>query len=119
MNPVDALTTQYKKGWKTSELWVAIAVGLAQVLGATFDPSAPVNDQLSNLTWVAISYILGRSGLKVARVNAQGKVISTASETEAVAGAMMPPAFADDLTFADPIADDFVFQDNTLEEHSA
>ena len=117
MNPVDALTTQYKKGWKTSELWVAVAVGLAQVLGAAFDPSAPMNDQLSNLTWVAISYILGRSGLKAARVNAQGKVVSAANETQAVTGAMMP-TFADDLTFGDPLADEFVFQD-TLEEHSA
>lgn len=118
MNPVDALTSQYKKGWKTSELWVAVAIGLAQVLGAAFDSSAPVNDQLSNLTWVAISYILGRSGLKVARVNAQGKVVSTAAETQAMAGAIMPATFTDDLEFDEPLADDFMFQD-TLEEHSA
>ena len=118
MNPVDALTSQYKKGWKTSELWVAVAVGLAQALGAAFDSSAPVNDQLSNLTWVAISYILGRSGLKVARVNAQGKVVSTTAETQAAAGAILPSAFADDPRFDDALADDFMFQD-TLEEHSA
>ena len=118
MNPVDALTTQYKKGWKTSEMWVAVAVGLAQVVGATFDPSAPVNDQLSNMTWVAISYILGRSGLKVARVNAQGKVVSATSEAQAVTAAMMPATFADELEFGDPLADEFVFQD-TMEEHSA
>ena len=117
MNPVDALTSQYKKGWKTSELWVAVAVGVAQVLGVTLDSSASVNDQLSNLTWVAISYILGRSGLKAARVNAQGKVVSTAAETQA-AGAIMAPTFADDPGFDDALADDFVFQD-TLEEHSA
>lgn len=117
MNPVDALTTQYKKGWKTSELWVALGVGLTQVLSATLDPNAPVNDQLSNLTWVAISYILGRSGLKVARVSAQGKVVAAATETQAVA-AVMPPAFADDLQFGEPFADDFMVPD-TLEEHSA
>lgn len=118
MNPVDALTSQYKKGWKTSELWVAVAVGLAQVLGVTVDSSAAVNDQLSNLTWVAVSYILGRSGLKVARVNAQGKVVSTTAETQAAAGALMPPAFVDDFGFEDQLADDALFQD-TLEEHSA
>jgi hypothetical protein len=118
MNPVDALTSQYKKGWKTSELWVALAVGLSQVLGATFDPGAPVNDQLSNLTWVAISYILGRSGLKVARVNAQGKVVSTTAETQAMAGSMMPATFPDELAFDEPLVDDFAFQD-ALEEHSA
>jgi hypothetical protein len=118
MNPVDALTSQYKKGWKTSELWVAVAVGLAQVLSASFDPAAPINDQLSNLTWVAMSYILGRSGLKVARVNAQGKVVSTTAETQAAAGAMMPAAFPDDPAFDEPLVDDFMFQD-ALEEHSA
>ena len=118
MNPVDALTTQYKKGWKTSELWVAVVAGLVPVLSTAFDPSTPVNDQLSNLTWVAISYILGRSGLKVARATAQAKVVSTASETQAVTAAMMPATFADELEFGDPLADDFVFQD-TMEEHSA
>jgi hypothetical protein len=118
MNPVDALTSQYKKGWKTSELWVAVAVGLTQVLGATFDPGTPLNDQLSNLTWVAISYILGRSGLKVARVSAQGKVVATTTETQVAAGSMMPATFTDDLGFDAQLADDFTFQD-TLEEHSA
>lgn len=115
MNPVDALTSQYKKGWKTSELWVAVAVGLAQVLGVTIDSNAALNDQLSNLTWVAISYILGRSGLKVARVNAQGKVVSTTAETQAAAA--MPATFGGDFAFDDALADDFVFPD-TLEEHS-
>ena len=115
MNPVDALTSQYKKGWKTSELWVAVAVGLAQVLGVTIDSNAALNDQLSNLTWVAISYILGRSGLKVARVNAQGKVVSTTAETQATAA--MPATFGDDFAFDESFADDFAIPD-TLEEHS-
>ena len=117
MNPVDALTSQYKKGWKTSELWVAVAVGLAQVLGVTIDSNAAVNDQLSNLTWVAISYILGRSGLKVARVNAQGKVVSTTAETQAAAGGLMPAPFGSELGFDDALTDDFMFPE-TLEEHS-
>jgi hypothetical protein len=118
MNPVDALTSQYKQGWKTSELWVALAAGLASVLGATFDPSAPVADQLSNLTWVAVSYILGRSGLKVARATAQAKVVSTAAETQAMAGAPVLPTFTDDLGFDEPLADDMIFEE-PLEEHSA
>jgi hypothetical protein len=118
MNPVDALTSQYKQGWKTSELWVAVVAGLVPVLYANFDPNSTVQDQLSNLTWVAISYILGRSGLKVARATAQAKVVSKATETQAVGAAMAPPVFPDTIAFDEPLADDFVFPD-TLEEHSA
>jgi hypothetical protein len=82
VNPLDTLIAQYKQGYKTSEFWVALAAGIGPAMTAAFDGSKPVNDQLSNLTWVAIAYILARAGLKVVRVNSQAKVATaTAAST--------------------------------------
>ena len=50
--PIDQLIDRYKRGYKTTELWVAMAAGLAQALSAAFVPGAPLNKQLTNLTWV-------------------------------------------------------------------
>jgi hypothetical protein len=80
VNPVETLISQYKQGYKTSEFWVALAAGIGPAVAASFDASKPVTDQLSNLTWVAISYILARAGLKVVRTNSQAKVaVATAA----------------------------------------
>jgi len=87
MNPLDQIVCQYKKGYKTSEFWVALAAGGAQALAAAFDPSQPLNKQLSNLTWVAIAYILARSGLKVARATSQARVASSVAFAAPVAAA--------------------------------
>src|SRR3954471_24993325 len=74
-NPLDHLVSQYKHGYKTSEFWVALAAGTAQALVVAFDPSKPVRGQVTNLTWIALAYILSRSGLKVARAATQAKTI--------------------------------------------
>jgi hypothetical protein len=79
-NPLEALASQYKQGWKTSEFWVALAAGAAQAAIVAFDPSKPLSAQVQNMTWVAIAYILGRSGLKVARAASSAKVVATATQ---------------------------------------
>jgi hypothetical protein len=79
--PIDTLVGQYKQGYKTSELWVALAAGIGPAVAASFDASKPVTDQLSRLTWVAIAYILARAGLKVARVTSQAKVATATAAT--------------------------------------
>src|SRR5438105_14907816 len=76
MNPLDQLLGVYKRGYKTTEFWVALAAGLSQALGAAFDKSQTLNHQLTNLTWVAIAYILARSGLKVAGATAQARIVA-------------------------------------------
>jgi hypothetical protein len=87
-NPVETLAAQYKQGYKTSEFWVALAAGFGPAITAAFDPSKPVSDQLSHLTWIAVAYILARAGLKVARVSSQAKLASSAT----TAAAMSTPA---------------------------
>ena len=79
------LTGQYKKGYRTSEFWVALLVGLVQTLAASFNPNQTLKAQLSNLTWIGISYILARSGLKVARLTSASRVV-------AAVAAVNPPA---------------------------
>jgi hypothetical protein len=81
VNPLDTLIGQYKQGYKTSEFWIALAAGIGPAVAASFDASKPVTDQLSNLTWVAISYILARAGLKVVRANSQAKVAVAAADS--------------------------------------
>lgn len=85
MNPIDQLIAEYKHGYRTSEFWVALLAGIAQPVVAGFDPNQRVSGQLTNLTWIAISYVLGRAGLKVVRVNAQAKL--AAAQTAATASA--------------------------------
>ncbi len=102
MNPLDQLFDQYKKGYKTSEFWVLIALGLTQALAAAFDHSKPLNQQLTNLTWVGISYILARSGLKVARATATGRVV--AAQTASAPAAQLVSAVADGADDAGPAA---------------
>jgi hypothetical protein len=87
VNPVETLISQYKQGYKTSEFWVALAAGIGPAVAASFDASKPVTDQLSNLTWVAISYILARAGLKVVRTNSQAKVAVATAATSTSTGA--------------------------------
>src|SRR5438094_92190 len=91
MNPIDQLIDQYRRGYKTTELWVAMAAGLAQALSAGFVPGSPVSKQLTNLTWVGIAYILARSGLKVAHVTAQARVSSPASRRNAMTAVAASP----------------------------
>src|ERR1700736_6496885 len=79
------LTGQYKKGYRTSEFWVALLVGLVQTVAASFDPNQTLKAQLSNLTWVGISYILARTGLKGARLTSASRVV-------AAVAAVSPPA---------------------------
>src|SRR5438132_13048431 len=86
VNPVETLISQYKQGYKTSEFWVALAAGIGPAVAASFDASKPVTDQLSNLTWVAISYILARAGLKVVRTNSQAKVAVATAPTSTSSG---------------------------------
>jgi hypothetical protein len=83
VNPIDQLLSSYKQGYKTTEFWVTLAVGLTQALGAAFDKNKTFNDQLSNLTWVGIAYILSRAGLKVVRVAGTAKVASAATAATA------------------------------------
>lgn len=101
MNALDALTSQYKQGRKTSEFGAFLLIGLVQALSAAFDPSKELRDQLSNLTWVAITYIAGRSGLKVARVVSQAKVAAAvatpAGAATQVNGDLAPAAFGGEL----------------------
>jgi hypothetical protein len=84
-NPLEQLTGQYKKGYRTSEFWIALLVGLVQTVAASFNPNQALKAQLSNLTWVGISYILARSGLKVARLTSASRVV-------AAVAAVSPPA---------------------------
>ena len=84
-NPLEQLTAQYKKGYRTSEFWIALLVGLVQTVAASFNPNQTLKAQLSNLTWVGISYILARSGLKVARLTSASRVV-------AAVAAVSPPA---------------------------
>jgi hypothetical protein len=86
-NPISQLASQYKQGYKTSEFWVAIIVGLVQTLVIAFDPNKSVSAQLSNLTWVAITYIVARGGLKVVRANSAAKVVAASSVAAAVPAA--------------------------------
>ena len=72
-NRLVQVVTQYKQGYKTSEFWVALAAGVAQALILAFDPSEPIKGQITNLTWIALAYILGRSGLKVAQAATSGE----------------------------------------------
>jgi murein DD-endopeptidase MepM/ murein hydrolase activator NlpD len=86
---------QYKKGYRTSEFWVSLLVGLVQTLAAAFNPNQTLKAQLSNLTWVGISYILARSGLKTARIVSAGRVISSVAQAGAQpAGVAVPEALS-------------------------
>jgi hypothetical protein len=84
VNAVETLVSQYKEGYKTTEFWAAIAAAVGPAVAAAIDGSGPLADQLSNVTWVAIAYILSRAGIKVARATAQAKVATTVAETEPV-----------------------------------
>src|SRR3984893_7223481 len=85
------LAGQYKKGYRTSEFWVALLVGLVQTLAASFNPNQTLKAQLSNLTWVGISYILARSGLKTARTVSAGRVISSVAQAGAERSGVAAP----------------------------
>jgi hypothetical protein len=85
-NPLEQLTAQYKKGYRTSEFWIALLVGLVQTVAASFNPNQTLKAQLSNLTWVGISYILARSGLKVARLTSASKVVTAVAAVSPPAG---------------------------------
>src|ERR1700730_6113878 len=85
------LAGQYKKGYRTSEFWVALLVGLVQTLAASFNPNQTLKAQLSNLTWVGISYILARSGLQTARTVSAGRVISSVAQAGAQPGGVAAP----------------------------
>jgi hypothetical protein len=86
VNPLDALVSQYKQGYKTSEFWVALAAGIVPAVTAGIDPNKRLSDQLNHVVWVAIAYILARGGLKVARVTTHGKVVTAlATSTPAAA----------------------------------
>ena len=78
VNPLDALVSQYKQGYKTSEFWVALAAGVAPAVAAGIDPNKRLSDQLNHVVWLAIAYILARGGLKVARVTTHAKVVTAA-----------------------------------------
>src|ERR1700680_4136413 len=91
-NPLEQLTAQYTKGYRTSEFWVALLVGLVQTLAAAFNPNQTMKAQLSNLTWVGISYILARSGLKTARIVSAGRVISSVAQAGAQSAGVAVPA---------------------------
>src|SRR5438132_8391919 len=106
MNPIDQLIDQYKRGYKTTELWVAMAAGLAQALSAAFVPGAPLNKQLTNLTWVGIAYILARSGLKIAQVTAQARVSSPAPVVQPSPVVLHPSTNGSNgATVGQPVAD--------------
>jgi hypothetical protein len=97
-NPLVQVVTQYKQGYKTSEFWVALAAGVAQALILAFDPSKPIKGQITNLTWIALAYILGRSGLKVAQAATQAKTVTAL----AAAGAAGAPAVDNSTPAAQP-----------------
>jgi hypothetical protein len=79
-NPVESMIGQYKEGYKTSEFWVALAAGIGPAITAAFDTGKTVNDRLSQVTWIALAYILSRAGLKVARVSSQARLASAVTK---------------------------------------
>lgn len=83
-NPLDLITCHYKEGYKTSEFYAALAAGIAQAVIVAFDPSKPLAKQLTNLTWIAIAYVLSRSGLKIARATSSAKVVAADVTARAV-----------------------------------
>jgi hypothetical protein len=89
------LAAQYKTGYRTSEFWVALLVGLVQTLAASFNPNQTLKAQLSNLTWVGISYILARTGLKMARLASAGRVVAAVAAVSAPTSAETSVAPAD------------------------
>ena len=89
VNPLVQVITQYKQGYKTSEFWVALVAGTAQALILAFDPSKPIKGQITNLTWIALAYILGRSGLKIAQAATQAKTVTALAASGTVAAPTM------------------------------
>lgn len=75
-SPIEQLVAQYKHGYKTSEFWLALAIGLGQVLVASFDENKALGSQLTNLTWVGITYIASRAGLKMIRASSAAKALA-------------------------------------------
>jgi hypothetical protein len=58
-----------KKGWKTSEFWVAVIGGLLPILKEHILPSLP-----SEIIYPLIAYILGRCFVKGMRPNDLGSI---------------------------------------------
>jgi len=101
---LDQLAGQYKKGYRTSEFWVALLVGLVQMVAASFNPNQTLKAQLSNLTWVGISYILARTGLKVARLASSSRVISSVAGSSSQPQLMLADAAVASATAVAPAA---------------